>query len=128
MNFINYYSDTLIKDTAPSHFPYNENFTKYMDDKKISSFGKWMFNNGFTTGVSSLAMKLKKIYKWINVKDRLPDANGLYIVCKKIRGHSIVFGAVWYNGKWVSVCNRREVQYITHWKPLPDPPEKDDES
>lgn len=60
MNFIDYYSDTLVKDTTPSHFPYDENFTKYMDDKKISSFGKWMFNNGFTTGVSSLAMKLKK--------------------------------------------------------------------
>lgn len=127
MNFINYYSDMLIKDTTPSHFPYNENFTKYMDDKKISSFGKWMFNNGFTTGVSSLAMKLKKIYKWINVKDRLPVTNGLYIVCKKIRGRFIVFGAVWYNGKWVSVVNRRELQYITHWKPLPDPPEKENE-
>lgn len=59
---------------------------------------------------------------WISVKDRLPENDGLYIVCKTIRGHQISFEAHWKGNKWLSVVNNNLLDYVTHWMPLPEPP------
>ena len=54
--------------------------------------------------------------EWISCEDKLPTVKGLYIVCKRYAGYAIVFGAVWYENKWVSVGNRnKELDYITDW-------------
>lgn len=67
---------------------------------------------------------------WISVKDRLPECDGLYIVCKTVEGHQICFEARWRRNEWLSVVNDNQLDYISHWQPLPEPPKEvqDDES
>lgn len=59
---------------------------------------------------------------WISVKDRLPENDGLYIVCKTVKGHQISFEAHWKGNKWLSVVKNNQLDYVTHWMPLPEPP------
>lgn len=59
---------------------------------------------------------------WISVKDRLPENDCLYIVCKTVKGHRISFEAHWVGNKWLSVVNNNQLDYVTHWQPLPEPP------
>lgn len=56
---------------------------------------------------------------WISIKDRLPENDGLYIVCKTVRGHQISFEAHWKGNKWLSVVKNNQLDYVTHWQPLP---------
>lgn len=56
---------------------------------------------------------------WISVKDKLPENDGLYIVCKTVMGHQISFEARWKGNKWLSVIKNNQLDYITHWQPLP---------
>ena len=56
---------------------------------------------------------------WISVKDRLPENDGLYIVCKTIGEHQIVFEARWQGGNWKSVVKNNQLDFITDWRPLP---------
>lgn len=69
---------------------------------------------------------------WISVKERLPEYDYLYIVCRTIQGHQICFEARWEGNKWLSVVENVQLGYITHWQPLPEPPKEngwvDDES
>ncbi|MBR0530027.1 MAG: DUF551 domain-containing protein [Ruminococcus sp.] len=62
---------------------------------------------------------------WISVKERLPENDGLYIVCKTVRGHQISFEARWKGNKWLSVIKNNQLDYITHWQPLPGPPKEE---
>ena len=65
--------------------------------------------------------------KWIRVEDRLPEAkegvaDGVLVVGKN--GYDQQNGIVawyWLDG-WKSI-NGRRVSNITHWMPLPEPPE-----
>lgn len=59
---------------------------------------------------------------WISVDDRLPEKDGLYIVCKTIKPHQIVFEARWKENKWLSVVKDNQLDFVTHWQPLPEPP------
>ena len=61
---------------------------------------------------------------WISVEDRLPENDGLYIVCKTVRGHQISFEAHWKGNKWLSVVKSNQLDCITHWQPLPKPPKE----
>lgn len=58
---------------------------------------------------------------WISVKDRLPDRDGTYLVATKNRAvmmthFYIVDGHGFFSGGKLS-------RHITHWMPLPEPPE-----
>ena len=76
--------------------------------------------------------------RWINVNDRLPEPEETVLVCaeaKENRGHRVcavtkmverdVFGQL--VKRWRSPWNGfREMYEITHWMPLPEPPEEDE--
>ena len=81
---------------------------------------------------------LEKPQKWVSVKDRLPEPEETVLVCaeaKENRGHRVcavtqmverdVFGQL--VKRWRSPWNGfREMYEITHWMPLPEPPEEDE--
>jgi len=56
--------------------------------------------------------------KWTSVEDKLPNIDGNYMVWKK---QGFYFVDSFKDGKWLtaSLCN----SIITHWMPLPKPPE-----
>ena len=76
----------------------------------------------------------KDVGKWISVKDRLPDYMGevLVIVSGKPHENITLDGAYeiaeydpvegWILEMWPEWCSG----VVTHWMPLPDPPEEDD--
>ena len=58
--------------------------------------------------------------EWISVDERLPDKDGRFLTVDK-KGYMMV--CYWQTrfGWFASVCNKNA---ITHWMPLPEPPEK----
>lgn len=57
--------------------------------------------------------------EWISVKDRLPDEDGWYLVCK----HNRVRVAEWCKDCWYNESDLPiDDCTITYWKPLPEPP------
>lgn len=50
MNSVDFWVEELTHDINPEHFNHHENFIPYMHDEKISSFGNWMWNNGYNVG------------------------------------------------------------------------------
>ena len=76
----------------------------------------------------------KDVGKWISVKDRLPDYMGevLVIVSGKPHENITLDGAYeiaeydpvegWILEMWPEWCSG----VVTHWMPLPEPPEEDD--
>lgn len=60
--------------------------------------------------------------EWISVKDRLPDAEGRYIVYATIsKAYNVIYyGCLnWTGNAWDCSFGAN----ITHWMPLPEPPE-----
>lgn len=75
--------------------------------------------------------------QWIRVEERLPERNGEYIVtaCDErepydeiIWNDTVVVCAEYYKGCWTWEENSTEYSLdgiVTHWMPLPEPPEED---
>lgn len=80
--------------------------------------------------------------KWISVKDRLPDKNGQYLVRRKICV-TVTFDVIGFakdarkidkhdfRKNWKDVWYYYDSEYgfltsdnVTHWMPLPEPPEE----
>ena len=77
--------------------------------------------------------------EWISVKDKLPEAHGVYIVYVKDENSPYGEG-IWYKnivalaeyafGEWTWYENGNEydiTDIVTHWMPLPDPPRMEGE-
>ena len=76
---------------------------------------------------------------WISVKDRLPEEDGIYIVYANDEGCSygegiwydrVVTCAEWAFNDWIWYEGSHEYSLcgiVTHWMPLPEPPEEEDE-
>ena len=66
--------------------------------------------------------EMPTICGWISVKDRLPEEDGLYTVyCKDgSMAHA------WFEDKWFIDHCECGAGYVTHWMPLPEPPEDGD--
>ena len=72
--------------------------------------------------------------KWISVKDQLPEEDTpvivTYIGGVSGKPHSDVLGAVrdgvwyWYDGFPIEVSKEITVE-VTHWMPLPEPPNEE---
>lgn len=65
-------------------------------------------------------------FRWIPCSERLPEKHGEYMVCFNLNGTDVI-DKRYYGEKsdgtivWLSICSSD----ITHWMPLPDPPEKE---
>ena len=65
------------------------------------------------------AADVQPVNRWISVKDRFPDEDGWYLVCK----HNRVRVAEWCKDCWYNESDLPIDDYaITYWKPLPEPP------
>ena len=130
----------MIKDTNPDHYKVEgANFIEYMNDPKISGFGNWMFANGFNSGVWAST-------NWISVKDRLPEehesifykflgtrkwSNSMWkqesekvlVYVSFPDGTGVVTTGCLHNSDWVTTVSKTLPQTVTHWMPLPEPPE-----
>lgn len=57
--------------------------------------------------------------EWVSVKDRLPDKAGWYLVFRTKHTHA---ETAFFKGKTFPLDNHYGT--ITHWMPLPEPPEE----
>ena len=57
------------------------------------------------------------VQEWISVKDRLPEDSANVLVCHK---NGLVTTNAWLGANW---WFKNERNPITHWMPLPQPPE-----
>ena len=58
------------------------------------------------------------VQEWISVKDRLPDADGDYLVWNDY--HKAIVGHYWSKGRYFI----SKAVTVTHWMPLPEPPKE----
>jgi hypothetical protein len=66
--------------------------------------------------------------EWISVRERLPDGNGVFLVSLKESGYeNLVYFDVrsYADGEWRNIPDKFTV---SHWMPLPEPPEPPKES
>lgn len=64
--------------------------------------------------------------EWISVKDKLPQEFKRVLVYSDFGIDSKVFeGGIFYDGETHCYCPIGKVDGVTHWMPLPKPPEKE---
>lgn len=75
--------------------------------------------------IQHLENKLKN--QWISVDDRLPKKHDYYLVCHKHDNDSktnidkLIYS--YSHGGWISTYGAKYSGIVTHWMPLPEPPE-----
>ncbi len=68
------------------------------------------------------AADVQPVKQWISVKDRLPNEDGWYLVCK----HNRVRVAEWCKDCWYNESDLPiDDCAITYWQPLPEPPKEE---
>lgn len=65
--------------------------------------------------------KLKEQTTWISVKDRLPEIDGFYLCWFTFEDGVHGYDIFYYN------CGVSLPSSLTHWRPLPEPPESEEE-
>lgn len=58
--------------------------------------------------------------EWISVKDRLPEETREVLVFDS--RNYLIWQARWMGDEWVDPC-MDPIEKVTHWTPLPEPPE-----
>lgn len=102
-------------------------FTKEMAIKTRE--GDTVIVKSLVDTIAELTKELEALKnQWISVEDRLPDEDGRYMcyVKKLERGDLDVYMRLLFlDGKWPWIENKDRDIYnkVTHWMPLPEPPE-----
>ena len=72
--------------------------------------------------VSGVVVHSECMAQWISVKDRLPKRFETVLVVRKSKGQPLVtIGSMDINNYWSVPAGR--VKSVTHWMPMPEPPE-----
>lgn len=84
--------------TNPDNFKANEKFDNYMDDPDISSFGKWMFNNGYNTALVTVKAESDKLPSMKQTHAHwIINSDGYYPYCSNCKAEP-------ENGKMTKFC------------------------
>ena len=73
------------------------------------------------------AANVEPIRRWIPCSERPPEEKGCYLVTVKhwLDGKPVTREAFWNGADWLSCEKRAEITpRVTHWQPLPEPPEE----
>jgi hypothetical protein len=97
---------------------------KNLETRILDSIGREEARLGFLAGYQASAPQ------WISVKDRLPKEN-ILILCCSLKSLSPTYG--WFDGTFWNVNDEPNylkdkidcISFITHWMPLPKPPEEE---
>ena len=83
--------------------------------KTLGDIADYLISNGVT------------VQEWISVDDRLPEVGG-YVVCIAKRNPFSRFmpmaARIEKNG-WVNPMTEQYISEVTHWMPMPNPPERE---
>lgn len=88
-----------------------------LEYKTVSMYGSSDYCRGWNDAV-------KEMPKWISVKERMPETEGKYIVCT---AKSSVYCTKFKGCGGIGVFKTDMNTHITHWMPMPDAPDVDDE-
>jgi hypothetical protein len=96
----------------------------YLDMRKVADH---LIANGVTIAtdiivgdkVSPNDKDINVPISWISVTERLPEKGGSYLVFSS-KSKTVFTAHYWLGDRW---ANRANGQFITHWMPLPKPPE-----
>lgn len=68
----------------------------------------------------------QRVPRWISVEERLPEDDSHYLVWAHDNGAEEV--ALYYgDGEWLTDDLENITRVVTHWMPLPEPPEEGDD-
>lgn len=74
-----------------------------LNERKILAFiNKWCLPKGYT------------LYKWHSIKEKPAENSGVY--CSFGMGMKTIHPAYYKNGKFYSVMDGNEIEYITWWR------------
>ena len=74
------------------------------------------FQYGYRAGYQAAAPQ------WISVKDRLPDSTPI-VLAMCIDGYELAYYGNYGKGQWTNTLGTEHLN-VTHWMPLPKPPEE----
>ena len=89
-----------------------------LEYKTVSMYGSSDYCRGWNDAV-------KEMPKWISVKERMPETEGNYIVCT---AKSSVYCTKFKGCGDIGVFKTDMNTHITHWMPLPDIEEIDNDT
>ena len=109
-----------------------------VDIEEIKRRLDWMFQNvanedAYLMGdalvvINQQQAEIEKLKnQWISVDDRLPKKHDYYLVCHKHDNDSktnidkLIYS--YSHGGWISTYGAKYSGIVTHWMPLPEPPE-----
>ena len=67
----------------------------------------------------------QRVPRWTSVKERLPEDDDHYLVWSSYNGCAEV-AMYWGDGEWLTDDIVNITRMVTHWMPLPEPPEEDE--